>query len=57
VGRWALALAEEDKQSGVSKRQEREEGRRREAEEHGAEDEEWQLFLLTPSFMASVEEE
>jgi hypothetical protein len=62
MGRRVPAPAEEDEQNEVSEwglreRQEREEGRRREAEEHGAEDKERQLFLPTASSMASAEEE
>jgi hypothetical protein len=61
VGRRVPAPAEEDAQSEVSEwglreRREREEERRAEAEELGAEVEE-PLFLPTPAFMASAEEE
>jgi hypothetical protein len=61
VGRRVPALAEEDTQSEVSEwelreRREREEERRTEAEGLGAEVEE-PLFLPTPAFMASAEEE
>jgi hypothetical protein len=62
VGRRVLAAAEDDAQSEASEwelceRREREEERRQEAEGLGAEDEERPLFLSTPSFMASAEEE
>jgi hypothetical protein len=61
VGRRAPAPAEEDAPSEASEwelreRREREEERRAEAEELSAEVEE-PLFLPTPAFMASVEEE
>jgi hypothetical protein len=61
VGRLVPAPAEEDTQSEVSEwdlreRREREEERRAEAEGLGAEVEE-PLFLPTPAFMASAEEE
>jgi len=61
VGRLAPALADEDAQSEVSEwelreRREREEERGAEAERLGAEVEE-PLFLPTPAFMASAEEE
>jgi hypothetical protein len=62
VGRLVPAPVEEDTQSEASEwelqeRSEREEERRQEAEELGAGGEEQPLFLPTPSFMASVEEE
>jgi hypothetical protein len=61
VGRRVPAPAEEDAQSEVSEwelreRREREEERRAEVEGLGAEVEE-PLFLPTPAFMASAEEE
>jgi hypothetical protein len=61
VGRRVPPPAEEDAQSEVSEwelreRREREEERRTEAEDLGAEVEE-PLFLPTPAFMASAEEE
>jgi hypothetical protein len=61
VGRLVLAPVEEDAQSEASEwelreRKEREEERRTEAEGMGAEVEE-PLFLPTPAFMASAEEE
>ena len=62
VGRRVPALAEEDAQSEASegelreRREQREEERRAEAEGLGAEVEE-PLFLPTPAFMASAEEE
>jgi hypothetical protein len=61
VGRLVPAPAEEDGQSEVSEwelreRREREEERRMEAEELGAEVEE-PLFLPTPAFMASAKED
>ena len=61
VGRLVPAPAEEEAQSEVSEwelreREEREEERRADAERLGAEAEE-PLFLPTPAFMASAEEE
>jgi len=57
-----LVPVDEDTQSEASEwelreRREREEERRREAEELGVGNEEQLLFLPTPSFMASAEEE
>jgi hypothetical protein len=62
VGRRIMTAAEDGTQSEASEwelreRREREDERRQEAEGMGAEDEERPLFLPTPSFMASVEEE
>jgi len=62
VGRLVPAPAEEDVQGRASEWElrewrEREEERRVEAEEAGAEGAEQPLFLPTPSFMASTEEE
>jgi hypothetical protein len=62
VGRLVPALAEEDAQSEASERElrerrEREEERRVAVEELGAGGEEKPLFLPTPSFMTSAEEE
>ena len=59
---WVLALTEEDAQREASEwelwdRREREEERRQEAEGRDAGYEEQPLFLPTPSFMASAEEE
>jgi hypothetical protein len=55
-------MGDEDAQSEASgwelrERREREEERRVEAEELGAEDEELPLFFPTPPFMAPAEEE
>jgi len=60
VGRQVPAQPEEDAQSeasewGLRERREREEGRRRGAEELGGEEQ--PLFLAMPSLMASAEEE
>jgi hypothetical protein len=62
VGRLAPTPVEEDAQSEASEwerreRREREEERRQGAEELGIGREELPLFLPTPSFMASAEEE
>jgi hypothetical protein len=62
VGRLVPAPVEEDAQSEASEgelreRREREEKRRQEAEDLGSRGEEQPLFLPTPSFMASAEEE
>jgi hypothetical protein len=62
VGRRVPAPPEDGAQGeasewGLRERREREEERRQEAEMLGTEDEERPLFLPTPSFMASAEEE
>jgi hypothetical protein len=62
VGRRVPAPVEDDVQSEASEwelreRREREEERRQEAEGQGVEDEEPPLFLPTPSFVASAEEQ